>query len=317
MWSYRVEGWSDPYATWDHDATIKVAADVDTELMLEEGARVLERALAEVSRTPEQATCPARRGARAARRHPPGRGPAEGRHLARGPGRDARPAAARVRHRQPQPRVAGRARARPVRRLVRDLPPLRGRAPRTRDRAVDQRHVRHRPEAAAGHRRHGLRRRLPHARPPDRPGQPQGPEQHPRRRAEHDPGSPYAIGSADGGHDAIHPDLGTFDDFDRFVAEARAARPRGRPRPRAAGCARPPVGARRTPSCSRPARTARSPTPRTRPRSTRTSTRSTSTTTPRAPTPRCAGSCRCGSTTGSRSSASTTRTPSRSSSGSG
>ena len=44
MWSYRVEGWSDPYATWDHDATIKVAADVDTELMLEEGARVLERA---------------------------------------------------------------------------------------------------------------------------------------------------------------------------------------------------------------------------------------------------------------------------------
>ncbi len=29
-----------------------------------------------------------------------------------------------------------------------------------------------------------------------------------------DPGSPWAIGSADGGHDAIHPDLGTFDDFD-------------------------------------------------------------------------------------------------------
>ena len=35
-----------------------------------------------------------------------------------------------------------------------------------------------------------------------------------------DPGSPYAIGSPDGGHDAIHPDLGTFDDFDHFVAEA-------------------------------------------------------------------------------------------------
>ena len=32
-----------------------------------------------------------------------------------------------------------------------------------------------------------------------------------------DPGSPYAIGSADGGHDAIHPELGTFDDFRRFV----------------------------------------------------------------------------------------------------
>jgi starch synthase (maltosyl-transferring) len=36
-----------------------------------------------------------------------------------------------------------------------------------------------------------------------------------------DPGSPYAIGSPDGGHDAIHPDLGTFEDFDAFVAAPR------------------------------------------------------------------------------------------------
>jgi starch synthase (maltosyl-transferring) len=36
----------------------------------------------------------------------------------------------------------------------------------------------------------------------------------------HDPGSPWAIGSAEGGHDAIHPDLGTFEDFDAFVARA-------------------------------------------------------------------------------------------------
>ena len=35
-----------------------------------------------------------------------------------------------------------------------------------------------------------------------------------------DPGSPWAIGSAEGGHDAIHPDLGTFEDFDTFVAHA-------------------------------------------------------------------------------------------------
>ena len=35
-----------------------------------------------------------------------------------------------------------------------------------------------------------------------------------------DPGSPYAIGGADGGHDAIHPELGTFEDFDRLVAAA-------------------------------------------------------------------------------------------------
>jgi starch synthase (maltosyl-transferring) len=37
-----------------------------------------------------------------------------------------------------------------------------------------------------------------------------------------DPGSPYAIGAAQGGHTAIHPDLGTLDDFARLVAEARA-----------------------------------------------------------------------------------------------
>ncbi len=36
-----------------------------------------------------------------------------------------------------------------------------------------------------------------------------------------DPGSPYAVGSADGGHDAIHPALGTFGDFDFFVSRAR------------------------------------------------------------------------------------------------
>jgi starch synthase (maltosyl-transferring) len=35
-----------------------------------------------------------------------------------------------------------------------------------------------------------------------------------------DPGSPWAIGSADGGHEAVHPELGTIDDFDAFVAAA-------------------------------------------------------------------------------------------------
>lgn len=37
-----------------------------------------------------------------------------------------------------------------------------------------------------------------------------------------DPGSPYAIGSAEGGHDAIHPELGGFDDFARLVDTAAA-----------------------------------------------------------------------------------------------
>ncbi|MGN6285482.1 MAG: alpha-1,4-glucan--maltose-1-phosphate maltosyltransferase [Afipia sp.] len=33
-----------------------------------------------------------------------------------------------------------------------------------------------------------------------------------------DPGSPYAIGSPAGGHDSIHPELGTFDDFRDLLA---------------------------------------------------------------------------------------------------
>src|SRR5208283_2259576 len=36
-----------------------------------------------------------------------------------------------------------------------------------------------------------------------------------------DPGSPWAIGGPEGGHKAIHPDLGTIEDFDRFVRKAR------------------------------------------------------------------------------------------------
>jgi starch synthase (maltosyl-transferring) len=40
--------------------------------------------------------------------------------------------------------------------------------------------------------------------------------------APEDPGSPYAIGAAEGGHDAIHPDLGNLEDFARLVADARS-----------------------------------------------------------------------------------------------
>lgn len=36
-----------------------------------------------------------------------------------------------------------------------------------------------------------------------------------------DVGSPWAIGSDEGGHDAVHPKLGTIDDFDAFVAATR------------------------------------------------------------------------------------------------
>jgi starch synthase (maltosyl-transferring) len=40
--------------------------------------------------------------------------------------------------------------------------------------------------------------------------------------AEGDPGSPYAIGGPEGGHDAVHPELGTLEDFRAFVAACRS-----------------------------------------------------------------------------------------------
>ncbi|MGW4432925.1 maltotransferase domain-containing protein, partial [Streptomyces tendae] len=48
LWSYTVEAWSDPVTTWRHHARIKIPAGMDTELVLEEGARLYERAAAEV-----------------------------------------------------------------------------------------------------------------------------------------------------------------------------------------------------------------------------------------------------------------------------
>lgn len=39
--------------------------------------------------------------------------------------------------------------------------------------------------------------------------------------ASEDPGSPWAIGGPEGGHTAVHPELGTLDDFRALVAEAR------------------------------------------------------------------------------------------------
>jgi starch synthase (maltosyl-transferring) len=41
------------------------------------------------------------------------------------------------------------------------------------------------------------------------------------RAAPEDLGSPYAIGSPEGGHDAVHPQLGTLDDFRRLVSAAK------------------------------------------------------------------------------------------------
>ena len=174
-WTFRVEAWSDPLATWHHAVEVKVEAGQGAEDLandLEEGARLLDRVAAEADR---------RARGRGQRR----RGGAA-RHLA---GAD-RPHRAGVRRRRCRRTCTSTRCASwsPARRATRCGSTGRGRstapgtsssrAPRAPSSAAkpDARHVRQRRGPAAGDRRHGLRRRLPAADPPDRHGQPQGPE---------------------------------------------------------------------------------------------------------------------------------------------
>ena len=46
-WTFRVEGWSDPWETWVHNAEIKIPAGIDVELVCVEGRELFERSAAE------------------------------------------------------------------------------------------------------------------------------------------------------------------------------------------------------------------------------------------------------------------------------
>ena len=219
-WSYRVEGWSDPYGSWHHDAVIKVGANVDAELMLEEGARVLERAVAEVERGPEQANT--LKGAIDGLRD--GRS-SVGERLGAG-------ISAAVRQELGE---------RPLRDFVTASPELPWLVERERALYSAWYEIFPRSEGATFDQAAGTWSSGTFATAADRLPAVAGmgfnviylTPIHPIGRAHRkgrdntlaagkgDPGSPYAIGSAEGGHDAIHPDLGTFDDFDAFVARAR------------------------------------------------------------------------------------------------
>ncbi|MEV6508863.1 maltotransferase domain-containing protein, partial [Streptomyces sp. NPDC051642] len=55
-WSYVVEAWGDPIATWRRAARIKIPAGIDIGLMLEEGAELYARAATGVPEGPARAT---------------------------------------------------------------------------------------------------------------------------------------------------------------------------------------------------------------------------------------------------------------------
>lgn len=219
VWHFRVEGWSDPYGTWDHDATIKVAAGVDVEVMFEEGARVLERACA--TNTYDDADERVLRDAVTTLRDT---SRSDDERLAAGTSTEVKDVLERL----------------PLRDFVspsRDYPWLVERKlaltgawyeffPRSEGAHFDeetQKWVSGTLRTAA--------ERLPavadmgfdvvYLTPIHPIGEVnrKGPNNTLTAGPE-DPGSPYAIGSKDGGHDAIEPSLGDFDDLDAFVARA-------------------------------------------------------------------------------------------------
>ena len=242
-WSFRVEAWADPIADWQHDAGIKVPRGQDIELMMAEGALLFERASKSIIRS--------------SRIRPPEPGPGEpaagGKPI---PPDVARAALAEVAAtlRDPgltpwdrlaatrQPEIIRILWAYPLREFVtrsRRMPLVvdRERAlygswyeffPRSEGVQIDPMGRR---EPVSGTFRTATRRLdaiaemgfdvvyLPPVHPIGmafRKGRNNTLDPQPG-----DPGSPWAIGSPDGGHDSIHPELGTFEDFDAFVARTR------------------------------------------------------------------------------------------------
>ncbi|HTJ68705.1 MAG TPA: alpha-1,4-glucan--maltose-1-phosphate maltosyltransferase [Actinospica sp.] len=226
-WTFRVEAWADPVATWYHVARAKVPAGQDIELVFAEGAALLERAAAAEPVISDE-------------------------HDVEFPGQDllaATAAALRDEGASPEARLAlaeGAAvhealAVRPLREHLTASEPLRVRVdreralygawyeffPRSEGAVVDPtggRPPRSGTLRTAAERLAGVASMgfdvlyLPPIHPIGttfRKGR--GNTLH---AGEYDPGSPWGIGSPAGGHDAIHPDLGTMKDFDHFVDRA-------------------------------------------------------------------------------------------------
>ncbi len=218
-WSFAVEGWGDLYETWRHAAEIKVGVGQDVELMMAEGVLLFDRAAAETGR-PDSDVELFRSASQALGNEDL---PVEQR-LAAGTSAEVLAAVAE----------------RPVRDLVTESRryPLKvertaaGRGswyeffPRSEGAVLDPesgtwtsgtfRTAAERLEAVAGMGFDVIY--LPPIHPIGRAHR-KGPNNS-LEAGPQDPGSPWAIGAPEGGHDAIHPDLGTFEDFDGFVARA-------------------------------------------------------------------------------------------------
>jgi len=220
VWRFRFEAFADEFATWQHAAEVKIAAGVDTALMREIGARLFDRARGEKKRpgSDKDVLYEAARSLRDPDVHDDG-------------------ALAIV----ADPAIAAMFAARPVMGLVsvgRDAELLVEReragvgawyeffprsegATRADDGTVVSGTFRTAVDRLPGVAGMGFDvLYLPPIHPIGETNR-KGPN-NTLVTAPGDPGSPWAIGASTGGHDAVHPDLGTLDDFRAFVAAARA-----------------------------------------------------------------------------------------------
>lgn len=218
--SFRVEAWSDPVGTWLHAAEVKIHAGVDVQLMVDEGVTILSRARDEVRRTPR-----ARESlSEAIATLTDGLTPPEGRLAAA-----LSPKVREILYRAPLREAVTSSRDYPL--LIQ------------REKALVSAwyEIFPRSEGAKLSKRTGelksgtfatAAKRLPAIADMGfdvvylTPIHPIGATHRKGRNnslaAEPtDPGSPYAIGAAEGGHDGIHPDLGTMRSFKNFVSTAR------------------------------------------------------------------------------------------------
>ncbi|NPC98406.1 alpha-1,4-glucan--maltose-1-phosphate maltosyltransferase [Nocardioides sp. zg-DK7169] len=221
-WTFEIQAWSDPIATWQHAAGLKIPAGVDVELMFTEGRLLLERVLADLD---------AAAGAEA-------RELLEG-ALAAASDTD-RPVEARLAALQDSA-LEALLHAHPLRELVTVEGPFPAYADREKALFSSWYEFFPRSEGArvdpvtgrviSGSFRTAAERLdavaemgfdviyLPPIHPIGEVNR-KGPN-NTLTPGPDDPGSPWAIGSRHGGHDAIHPDLGTLEDFDALVARAR------------------------------------------------------------------------------------------------
>jgi starch synthase (maltosyl-transferring) len=214
LWSFLVEAWTDDLATWLGATRKKLDAGRDVELELEEGARLLERASARLPaqrRGPLLDAAAGLRGAAAtsdqAERLAAATDPAVAELLESYPPGD-RTRSGRLGVRVDRPRALYSA-------WYEFFPRSEGAT------ATSSGTLKHAAERLPAIAEMGFDvAYLP----------PIHPTGHSHRKGRnnaleagrYDPGSPWAIGSEAGGHEAVHPDLGTIEDFDELVARARS-----------------------------------------------------------------------------------------------